>query len=207
MIFSHTLAQVLNGKKQQTRRLVKENEVFDSAKQAIVKVNTRTMYKVGRTYAVQPNRGKKAVARIEITAIRKEAIRLISDLDAVEEGFQSRDKFLEAWYSIHGHNADLDRIVWVIEFKLESIIAEQLEEFIDAQNTKNKGPNHSQDLPSAIKKISGNSLYCWDNRGRGMGPIIVTYHLSLNTRNINGLRLNFSNEVQRTISAKKAAIL
>jgi hypothetical protein len=53
MIFQYTLDQVLDGRKTQTRRLVTAGRP--------------SRWRVGRTYAVQPGRTKKAVARIEVT--------------------------------------------------------------------------------------------------------------------------------------------
>ena len=43
-------------------------------------------WQVGRTYAVQPGRGKKAVGRIRITEIRRERVQDISEEDAIAEG-------------------------------------------------------------------------------------------------------------------------
>lgn len=172
MIFAHTLLQVLRGEKCQTRRIVKPDEAFDSEHQAIVKINMRTMYKVGKSYAVQPNRGKKAVARILITGIRKEKIGTISEADALDEGFRSRDDFLATWQSIHGEDANLNHDVWVIEFKLQSIMEEELKAAIDEKYPKNQSPDYSEDLSGPIEKISGNCLHSRDNRERGVGAAL-----------------------------------
>jgi len=166
MIFSHTLPQVINGEKQQTRRLVKSNEIFDVEQRAIVKANARTMYKVGKSYAVQPNRGKKSVARIVITDIRREPVRAISEGDAIYEGFQSREDFLETWRNIHGQDADIDHDVWVIEFELQSVNIEKVRIVLDEQRQKNTGSNHSQNISGSVEEISGSSLHSRDNRGR-----------------------------------------
>lgn len=46
----------------------------------------RALYIIGHTYAVQPGRGKPAVARIRITEIRREKLMNISEDDAADEG-------------------------------------------------------------------------------------------------------------------------
>jgi len=117
MIFAHTLDQVITGKKRQTRRLVKADEGFEDNRR-ITKKGNRTLYEVGKSYAVQPNRGKKAVARILLTGLRKERVDSITDSDARAEGFSSREAFLATWRAIHGEDVDLSREVWVIEFEL-----------------------------------------------------------------------------------------
>lgn len=119
MIFAHTLEQVLSGRKQQTRRLIKSGESLGK-NTTIIKENGRILYEVGKTYAVQPNRGKKSVTRILMTGIRREQVGDISHADAVAEGFSSREDFLTTWRAIHGQDADLAREVWVFEFKLAS---------------------------------------------------------------------------------------
>ena len=48
---------------------------------------TRVQWEIGRTYAVQPGRGKPAVARIRITNIRQERLCDITAADARAEGF------------------------------------------------------------------------------------------------------------------------
>ena len=83
MIFQHTVEAVLNGTKTQTRRVVKENQDlwFDEGNYVVYE-NGRAKYRVGNTYAVQPGRCKKAVARIRITDIRQELKRLESSRKA-----------------------------------------------------------------------------------------------------------------------------
>ena len=93
--------QVLDGTKTQTRRPVKasqESNRWDIETDVINEViqwldngkeypaNMRSIYVVGRTYAVQPGRGKKSVGRIRITKIRRERLGDISDADCLAEG-------------------------------------------------------------------------------------------------------------------------
>lgn len=62
-------------------------------------------YQIGHTYAVQPGRGQKAIARIEITRIRCEDVRTISWEDLKAEGFgfhgNAKEKFLWVWCGMH----------------------------------------------------------------------------------------------------------
>ena len=104
MIFAHTFQAVLDGRKNQTRRLVKPGDAsYDDGFGYIVSVyrNERCVYDVGKTYAVQPGRGRKAVARIRITDIRREDVREISVEDVIAEGVERRSEFLETWTQMH----------------------------------------------------------------------------------------------------------
>lgn len=118
MIFAHTLDKVICGEKWQTRRLVKPGEAFDSDQRRVLKQGKRTLFEIGKSYAVQPNRGKTAVARILLTGLRKERVGAITERDAQAEGFASRAEFIETWKTIHGREANLSREIWVLEFKL-----------------------------------------------------------------------------------------
>lgn len=79
MIFKPELVTlILAGNKTQTRRPV------------LYGLNGKVIpcrYKVGHTYAVQPGRGKRQVARIEILEVRRESWGAISEPDAIAEGF------------------------------------------------------------------------------------------------------------------------
>lgn len=120
MIFQHTLQQVLNQRKTQTRRVISPGE--DAIRGQYNKItavthNGRQKWVVGRTYAVQPGRGQAQVARIRLTEINSEYITRICTPDAIAEGFGSRAAFLQTWKHIHGDNA-LSQHVWVIRFEL-----------------------------------------------------------------------------------------
>ncbi|MFQ3534436.1 MAG: hypothetical protein SNJ58_01030 [Aggregatilineales bacterium] len=119
MIFAHTLESVLKGTKSQTRRLIKAGEWLSADGTSILTASGRRLYQVGKTYAVQAGRGKRAVARIRITGLRRERVGAISMEDAHAEGFPSSQMFLAAWRAIHGLNADLLAEVWVISFYIE----------------------------------------------------------------------------------------
>ncbi|MEL7436047.1 MAG: hypothetical protein AAFN11_19030 [Chloroflexota bacterium] len=125
MIFQHTLEQVLQQSKTQTRRVIHPNEEAVRGRyNRIVSVvhNGRLKWEVGRTYAVQPARGASQVARINLTAINSEYITRINTKDAIAEGFESRQAFLSTWRKIHGDDSFSLR-VWVLRFELESYLA------------------------------------------------------------------------------------
>lgn len=103
MIFQHTFESVLSGKKTQTRRRIKPERKF--------------IYRVGKTYAVQPKRGQPAVARFEVTVIRKQRLGEITHKEALAEGFASVADYQELWRKQYG-SFDPNEEVWVIEFKL-----------------------------------------------------------------------------------------
>jgi hypothetical protein len=167
MIFAHTLEQVLCGEKWQTRRLVKANEQFIQTESLIrVEAGKRTVYQVGKTYAVQPNRGKKSVARILLTGLRKEVVDAISTNDALAEGFQSRDEFFTTWFGIHGEKADLKRQVWVLEFSLQVIIADEMKALYERYISKNRSIDNGYDLSAPIAGISGISLHSGYHKSR-----------------------------------------
>lgn len=96
MIFRPELARlILAGKKTQTRRIIKPDE-------------DECRYQPGRTYAVQPGRGKEEIGRIAVTAVRDELLDSITFEDAREEGFRTRAEFARYWLHLHD-SAWLDR--------------------------------------------------------------------------------------------------
>lgn len=72
-------------------------------------------YKVGRTYAIQPGPGKKAIGRIRVTGVRPELMTDLTVDEARREGFAGIPEFIATY---HGRGSWLD-IVWRIEFVLE----------------------------------------------------------------------------------------
>lgn len=129
MIFKQVLVdQILAGNKTMTRRPVKpRSQSFGG-----VTVRARTCaYQVGKTYAVQPGRGKKQVARIRVLAVRRERWIDISVGDARAEGFPLPDSGakpdaarVEFYSYVQGLYPDLDLTTecWVIEFELVEVL-------------------------------------------------------------------------------------
>ena len=98
MIFSNEhIEKIRNGTKTQTRR-------------------QKCNYRPGRSYAVQPGRGKPELFRITILDIRRERLGDISEADCIAEGYPSRDAYREVWTSINGV-WDPDQFVYVIDFR------------------------------------------------------------------------------------------
>jgi hypothetical protein len=165
MIFAHTLDKVIEGKKWQTRRPVKVGEQFEDGRR-ITKLGKRTMYEIGKSYAVQPNRGKKAVARILLTGLRKERIESITDADAKAEGFSSWEDFIATWRNIHGQNADLSCEVWVFEFELCTIIDESFRTLHENRNSANRGTHNNHDVSTPVSPIPRTRMYGGDRKIR-----------------------------------------
>jgi len=182
MIFAHTLDKVLANEKWQTRRIAKPDEklycesgLFGDLV-AVRTTSKRTVYAVGKTYAVQPNRGKKAVARIVIVGLRRQRVYEITEQDAQAEGFASRAEFLATWRTIHGQKASLSRSVWVVEFRL------QFNELLTTPNpseilrepaiSADQSFDYGDDVSFAIERVSGTHLHCRDYRTIGVGAAI-----------------------------------
>lgn len=163
MIFAHTLDKVLSGEKSQTRRIAKLSEELYKGEEIYVCITgKRRIYQVGKSYAAQPNRGQKAVARVEITNIRREQIIDITEEDAWAEGFASRQDFFAVWKIIHGSKANLHQDVWVLEFKLllPYFSAGDLAHAANKRRiSEDKGTYNGDDLPAAVPWLSGAGLH------------------------------------------------
>jgi len=131
--------QVLDGSKTQTRRLVKEddytwvNPIASLATSDLIYTEicggwpkrNYLKWAVGRTYAVQPGRGKKAVGRIRMTKIRRERLQEIEPEEFRREGLISGAPimilfFIELWDGIYHkpYRWDDNPEVLVLDFEL-----------------------------------------------------------------------------------------
>lgn len=116
MIFQHTWQKVLDGTKTQTRRLRKPGQYWATNSDdtyihtAVLRDkftdNRAIVYAVGKTYAVQPGRGKCAVARIKLLEIRRVDVRKMTSADVIAEGFSSQDEFIRTWAAMHDKSLD-----------------------------------------------------------------------------------------------------
>ncbi|MBZ0291403.1 MAG: ASCH domain-containing protein [Anaerolineae bacterium] len=119
---------ILSGCKTQTRRVVKGGEILLEVSNChMVYIKNRIKWEVGKTYALQPGRGKKAVGRIRITDIRKEPLQELSTEDAIAEGVVLKDyvgprlRYSNLWDSINtrkGIRWNDNPDVWVITFEM-----------------------------------------------------------------------------------------
>ena len=114
MIFQYTYQQILDDKKWATRRVMNPGDVLLENPTRLV-VNGRTKWQVGKRYAIQPSRGKKAVGRIEITGIYQERLGQMTVEDALAEGFATLDAFQQTWIQINGQY-DPNQSIWVVMF-------------------------------------------------------------------------------------------
>ena len=106
MIFQHTIENVLNGTKAQTSRIVKPGEYAAGTEIGVISAvathNKQALkWQVGNTYAVQPGRGQKAVARIRILQIRQMDVREWDRYTAEPEKCGGLVGFWELWCTMH----------------------------------------------------------------------------------------------------------
>jgi hypothetical protein len=112
MIFRPELAEkVMTGEKTVTRRLASENPRSPWWRD-------RCAFKVGQSFAVCPGRGRNAVCRAVVTAVRLEEIGVLSEAEARAEGFASAREFEEAFEAINGAYSEVD-LVWRVEFEVQ----------------------------------------------------------------------------------------
>jgi hypothetical protein len=78
-------------------------------------------YRQGRTYAVQPGRGKRSVARITVEDVRDEPLGAIRYPDVRREGFHTTAEFVAYWTRLFGE-FDPHLRVWVISFALGDVL-------------------------------------------------------------------------------------
>lgn len=118
MIFKPEMVEkILAGQKTVTRRPVKFKMELPPGAPAPVKVEQDCRYEVGETYAVQPGRGQKAVARIRILSVSRELLLALNTLDARREGFDGGPEFAAYWTKLYG-SFDPTQLVHRIEFEL-----------------------------------------------------------------------------------------
>ena len=140
MLFTQENAErVMRGKKTQTRRERKpsDNPITRDGQIVAVERNTRLLWEVGRSYAVQPGRGKSTIGRIWLTEIRCQKLQDISEADICAElgcpqkwtGQEPepykrafRTAFATLWDSINskGHRWNDNPMVWALTFRLAS---------------------------------------------------------------------------------------
>jgi hypothetical protein len=98
------IEKIMSQEKTETRRPVKDGKPC--------------RYEAGKSYALQPGRGLKAVGRVLVREVRREKLGDIGEIGAKREGFVNRGEFLDYWRELYG-SVDLEQEVWVIRFSLE----------------------------------------------------------------------------------------
>lgn len=106
-------AAMLNGTKTQTRRPYTPGDTLVDG--VVYDTRGRVRFRVGRWEAICSGRDKCNGGRREVVAIRQDFVRDISAADAIAEGFDGRDVFLQAWQEIYGPGS-LGWDCWVLEF-------------------------------------------------------------------------------------------
>lgn len=113
MLFTHTWQWLFGPSphtgllKTQTRRLVKSGQNWaddyygNDVKTVVWDRNCRFVYVVGKTYAIQPGRGKFSIGRLTIKHISREDVRKISPQDVIAEGFANKNHFISTWMDMH----------------------------------------------------------------------------------------------------------
>lgn len=106
MQFKPYLAEaILQGKKTQTRRLpANTSSILHQGRIIAVYQNNRRRWRVGKTYAIQPGRAKKAIGRFRLFAIYYEPLQEITEADARAEGIDYAnpiEAFAKLWDSIN----------------------------------------------------------------------------------------------------------
>lgn len=121
MIFKpESCEKILKDEKSQTRRIVKSGEwlvELDGGGKIVFREPATPKWETGKTYAIQPGRGKAAVGRFMLLDIQQERVKDISEADAIAEGFSSISEFFGLFESINGKGA-LDKEVWVLVFEV-----------------------------------------------------------------------------------------
>jgi len=101
MIFQqYHIDQISSGIKTQTRRSI------------------NSIYSVGRSYRVQPGRGKHGLFKIKILKVHLEKLGDISEEDIRAEGHTTLEEFINVWRLIN-KNYNPNEIVKVIKFEKE----------------------------------------------------------------------------------------
>ena len=74
-------------------------------------------YEVGKTYAIQPGRGKKAVGRMLVLSVKRQKLGRLPMSEARAEGFINSHLFVSRWIDLYG-KYDTSQTVDRIEFEL-----------------------------------------------------------------------------------------
>jgi hypothetical protein len=128
-------------------------------------------YEVAKDYAVQPGRGKNAIARMRVThPVVRCSLGHLSDVGATREGFRTPEDFEAYWRTLYAGEYDPRAKVWLIHFELTT--------------TPNTCPNCGDDvewvltpdernvMPVNTERTEGGSLIL-SHRHHGFAPVAV----------------------------------
>lgn len=125
MIFRQ-IDEIRDRRKTQTRRVRKPGHGSSGrADGTELTITEAAGHSVGKSYAIVPKRGHKAIpdGRIRITRIRCEQVQEITEADARAEGVESVAAYRALWDSINGKTKGArwqdNPFVWVYEFVFE----------------------------------------------------------------------------------------
>ena len=124
MTFQHSWQKVVSGQKTQTRRLAQDEDKLwnvhldERDMEEVLWRGDRPKWRTDRSYAVQPGRGKKAIARIILLDIRNGHLGYISGEEARAEGFSSLEEFIAGWKKID-KVYDPEQPAWILEFRVK----------------------------------------------------------------------------------------
>lgn len=122
MIFKPEMVEkILAGEKTVTRRPAKTQMGHLATTDTRPEARAACRYEVGKDYAVQPGRGKKAAARIRVVRVHREPLGPVSKTlyasEVHREGFSTWWDFSEYWEGLYGAWVP-DQLVDRIEFEL-----------------------------------------------------------------------------------------
>lgn len=132
MIFQHTLGALLRGEKTETSRLIKPgDELFagDFDPDSVMRrgySSYRTIYEVGKDYAIQPGRTVKSVGRFKVLGIWRQDVRTLTPEQVAAEGFAVKNDmgsegyyyFMKTWIAMHDHNFDFRFDASIVDYRV-----------------------------------------------------------------------------------------
>lgn len=117
MLFNDTWERVLDGTKTEMRVPIKDGEILAQNPRRVTS-GSRTIWKEGNSYAVQPAQGQKAVGRIVLKTIEEGVLGQVSIEDARAEGFTCLEDYVAAWETRYA-KFDPNQTVWTLRFERE----------------------------------------------------------------------------------------